>query len=217
MSVQIVLGTLNPSKLEEMQSYFAGTEVQSVSPGELTKDHPLIPETASTVRGNAILKAKAWNRITGLPVIAEDSGLIFLDLPVDHPDQPGQFVRRLDGRSMSDEEMLSHYIELVHRHGGKLRACWSNCWCILEDEDHGELHENASVPFYLLENPSPNRHNGWPLDSISWLPEVGKYLVDCTEEDMEYRNRKGGYTDTFHLWILEAADHLISGTLPRFE
>lgn len=217
MSVRIVLGTMNPSKLEEMQSYFAGTEICAVLPKEVTAEKPSIPENAPTVRGNAIMKARAWHRLSGLPAIAEDSGLRFLDLPEDHPDQPGQFVRRLDGRSMTDEEMLSHYISIIHQHGGELRACWVNCWCVLVDEKHGEIHENSSVPFLLRETPSPHRHTGWPMDSISWLPEVGKYLVDCTDEDIEYRNRKGGYTDPFHAWILQVADHLIKGTIPCIE
>ena len=80
--------------------------------------------------------------MTGFPVIAEDSGLLFMDLAQADPDQPGQFVRRFHGKSMTDEEMLEHYIDIIHRHGGELRACWLNCWCLLEDQDHGETYEN---------------------------------------------------------------------------
>ena len=169
MRKTIVLGTLNPSKLEEMQSYFTGTPFHALSPKDITASVPDIPESADTIRGNAILKAKAWQQITGLPVIAEDSGLLFMDLAPEDPDQPGQFVRRFHGRKMTDEEMLEHYIDIIHRHGGQLRACWVNCWCLLEDARHGETHENSSVPFLLRENASPLRHAGWPLDSISWL------------------------------------------------
>ena len=94
MKNRVVLGTMNPSKLEEMQSYFTGTAFIGVSPREVTDRVPEIPESADTVRGNAILKAKAWHRMTGFPVIAEDSGLLFMDLAQSDPDQPGQFVRR---------------------------------------------------------------------------------------------------------------------------
>ena len=215
MKNRVVLGTMNPSKLEEMQSYFTGTAFIGVSPREVTDRVPEIPESSDTVRGNAILKAKAWHRMTGFPVIAEDSGLLFMDLPQSDPDQPGQFVRRFHGKSMTDEEMLEHYIDIIHRHGGELRACWLNCWCLLEDQDHGETYENRSLPFLLRETPSPLRHTGWPLDSISWIPESGKYLVECTAEDLAYRNRKGGYTDPFHDWIRRASECLANGHLPN--
>ena len=214
MRKTIVLGTLNPSKLEEMQSYFTGTPFHALSPKDITASVPDIPESADTIRGNAILEAKAWQQITGLPVIAEDSGLLFMDLAPEDPDQPGQFVRRFHGRKMTDEEMLEHYIDIIHRHGGQLRACWINCWCLLEDARHGETHENSSVPFLLRENASPLRHAGWPLDSISWLPEIGKYLVECTAEDLAYRNMKGGYTEPFHAWIQNVTERLSLGHLP---
>ena len=54
-----------------------------------------------------------------------------------------------------------------------------------------------------------------PLDSISWIPESGKYLVECTAEDLAYRNRKGGYTDPFHDWIRRASECLANGHLPN--
>lgn len=214
MKTSILLGTQNPSKLAEMKTYFEGLDACPVTPGEITLQHPFIPETADTVRGNAIQKAVAWHRISGLPVLAEDSGLVFTDLPDKHPDQPGQFVRRLDGRSMSDEEMLEHYIQLIRRHGGELRACWSNCWCLLADDLHGETHENHSSVFLLRDKPSSQRHSGWPLDSISWLPEAGKYLVECSEDEKEYKNMKAGYKDSFHIWFAHALDQLVHEAMP---
>ena len=214
MKTKLILGTMNPSKLDEMRNYFIGMELDALAPQDVVSGKPDIEESASTMRGNAILKASAWNRLTGLPAMAEDSGLLFLDLPEDHPDQPGVSVRRFKGKSQTDDEMLAHYIEIVHRHGGTLRAAWMNCWCILLDAEHGETYENTSIPFILKDTPSPHRNPGWPLDSISYLPEIGKALVDATEEEMTERNRNDTREESFRLWLHAAATRLIDGSTP---
>ena len=81
----LLIGTNNPSKLEIIRSYLVPLGVQVTSPSQLgLADIPA--EQARTSVGNAIEKAKAWHKASGLPVITEDSGLVFLDLPQDHPD-----------------------------------------------------------------------------------------------------------------------------------
>ena len=45
----------------------------------------------------------------------------------------------------------------------------------------------AKNKFYLVDTESKKRHPGYPLDSISIIPEFNKYLTDLTEEEMETR------------------------------
>ncbi len=213
--MKIVLGTMNPSKTEELRHYFDGVpDLEPVSPMEIGLTKVQIDENAPSVRENALLKARTWVECSKLPVIAEDSGLLFPDLPPDHPDQPGQFVRRWKGKNLSDEEMLNHYIDIARRHGGEIRACWQNCWWILQDLTHGLLYENHSTVFFLRTNPSPKRHPGWPLDSISYLPRLGKYLVEVEDH--------GELTDMDEIgpgvvtWAQETAQLLLKQNLPVY-
>ena len=210
--MKIILGTMNPSKTEELRGYFSGMpEVEPVSPAQMGLRNIEIEESAGSVRGNALLKARIWCRTGHLPAIAEDSGLIFPDLPEDHPDQPGMFVRRFHGQNLSDDEMLKNYIELAERHGGQLRACWQNCWWLLQDENHGICYENHSVVFLLLSHPSPLRHTGWPLDSISYLPGAGKYLVEAEDHGiLEDRHDEPG----IEAWVRQHVSDLLHGSLP---
>lgn len=130
----LLIGTNNPSKLHVFEDYLAGLDIRCVTPASLgLQSSPA--ENERSALGNAIEKAKAWHKVSGLPVITEDSGLVFLDLPKDHPDQPGVMVRRASGHTMDDKEMLAWYQAVIHRHGGKLRAAWEDAWCVLQNRN----------------------------------------------------------------------------------
>jgi len=71
---QVVLATRNAHKLDELSRLLsaAGVEIELVP---LPGDAPEVAETESTFAGNALLKARAISAHTGLPAIADDSGL----------------------------------------------------------------------------------------------------------------------------------------------
>ena len=68
-----VLATKNQGKLKEFQRLFAPLGVSIVS----SKDFNVgdIPETGTTFIENAIIKARALAQVSGLPTLADDSGL----------------------------------------------------------------------------------------------------------------------------------------------
>ncbi|MDN6017851.1 MAG: non-canonical purine NTP pyrophosphatase, partial [Bifidobacterium mongoliense] len=78
--MQIVVATHNEGKLVEMRRILEedlgerAAEVELVSAGSLHLADPI--ETGMTFQENALLKARAVARETGLPAIADDSGLI---------------------------------------------------------------------------------------------------------------------------------------------
>lgn len=184
---ELLLGTSNPSKLAEMREYFAGTRVRCVFPAELHLS-PEIPEDERTAAGNAMQKALAWHAASGLMVLTEDSGLVLLDLKRDDPEQPGVRVRRAPGHVMDDDEMLAYYAHLCARHGGCLRACYQNAWCLMRSpEDFALRADNEETmqrrAFHLTSKPCAARHPGWPLDSLSVCPQNGRYFAEMTDAD----------------------------------
>ncbi|MBV2367146.1 RdgB/HAM1 family non-canonical purine NTP pyrophosphatase [Streptomonospora nanhaiensis] len=74
--VRVVLATRNAKKVPEMQAILTGAGIAAEVVG-LTEfpDAPEVPETEPTFAGNALLKARAIARHTGLPAVADDSGL----------------------------------------------------------------------------------------------------------------------------------------------
>jgi XTP/dITP diphosphohydrolase len=69
----VVLATANPGKLREMREILAPWQVEVRSVGEFTREAP--DETGLTFVENALLKARHAARVSGLPAIADDSGL----------------------------------------------------------------------------------------------------------------------------------------------
>lgn len=74
LSRMIVLATRNPGKIAEMRGLLAGLSLEIHTPDDYPGG-PLVEETAPDLLGNALLKARAWHEHTGLPALADDTGL----------------------------------------------------------------------------------------------------------------------------------------------
>ena len=71
--MRLVLATRNPGKVAELAARLAGLEVDLTTAAEAGA--PEVEEDAETLRGNAEKKARALYRHTGLPSLADDTGL----------------------------------------------------------------------------------------------------------------------------------------------
>ena len=70
---KLVVASGNRGKLAELRRLLGDTGIECISQGELGVDD--VEETASTFVENALLKARHAARLTGLPALADDSGL----------------------------------------------------------------------------------------------------------------------------------------------
>jgi XTP/dITP diphosphohydrolase len=70
---QIVIATHNAGKLREMRELLAPYGIEAVSAGELGLAEP--EETGADFVANALIKARASAKASGLPALADDSGL----------------------------------------------------------------------------------------------------------------------------------------------
>jgi XTP/dITP diphosphohydrolase len=96
-----VVASGNPGKLRELAELLSGTGFELVRQSELGIEPP--PETGTTFLENALIKARNAARLTGLPAIADDSGI-----EVDALDgAPGVYSARYAGDDASDESNLA--------------------------------------------------------------------------------------------------------------
>ena len=99
MSERLLLATRNPGKLAELQRL-----LESAVPGVAVvglrdvPEYPEAPETGATFAENALLKAREAVRYTGLPAVADDSGLTVDALN----GMPGVLSARWSGRHGDD-------------------------------------------------------------------------------------------------------------------
>ena len=100
MTTRLLLATRNAGKLAELQRLLAsavpGVEVIGLRD---VAEYPEAPETGATFEENALLKAREAVRYTGLPAVADDSGLTVDALN----GMPGIFSARWSGRHGDDD------------------------------------------------------------------------------------------------------------------
>lgn len=103
MTARLVLATLNPHKIAELERILADGKVAAdlVSLGEFP-GAPDVAETGATFAANALLKATAVAQFTGLPAVADDSGFCVDALN----GMPGVLSARWSGQHGDDEANL---------------------------------------------------------------------------------------------------------------
>ncbi len=98
MAATVVVATRNAGKLRELLPMFAAAGLDAITLTDAgvapTSDEDAL-ETADTFEGNALAKARHFHRVTGLPTVADDSGLAVTALG----DEPGVRSRRWSGRT----------------------------------------------------------------------------------------------------------------------
>ncbi len=102
MTIRAVLATRNDHKVEEVMRILQaeGVDIELIA---LPSDAPDVAETESTFAGNALLKARSAAEVTGLPAIADDSGLCVDALH----GMPGVLSARWSGRHGDDAANLA--------------------------------------------------------------------------------------------------------------
>ena len=73
----------------------------------------------------------AYYQVFKMPVFSCDSGLYFDEVPDEI--QPGVHVRNVNGRCLSDDEMIAYYTGLAKQYGN-LTAYYQNAICLVLDE-----------------------------------------------------------------------------------
>ena len=141
-----------------------------------------VEENGKNAIENALIKARAYSKVTDLPVLAMDDNLYLENVPEDK--QPGMYVRRVNGKRLTDDEMISHYTTLVKDYGtnGKLTSRWVYGIAII-DNGKEYTYSWSKEDFYMVDTPSDKINPGYPLNSISVNKKLNKYFTDITEDD----------------------------------
>jgi XTP/dITP diphosphohydrolase len=182
-SQQIVLASSNAGKIKEIQALIA--------------HHPIIPqsqfdiadaeETGSTFVENAIIKARNAALLSGLPAIADDSGLVVDALN----GAPGVFSARYAGVGASDQDNLQKLLvalEGVPDHQRSARFI-----CVLA------FLQNAEDPFPLIAQGvwegqilhQPVGENGFGYDPVFWVPDCHCSSAQLSAADKNALSHRG--------------------------
>lgn len=199
--MKLLFGTGNTAKLSVMKQRLEKIGIELIGLNDLKADGITIPkvmETGNSPLENARQKAIAYYEAFQIPVFSCDSGLYFDDVPSEV--QPGVHVRTVNGKYLSDEQMIEYYTGLVKQYGN-LIARYKNAICFVIDEKHiYEAMEPSmeSERFILTDTPhSIVRKKGFPLDSISIDVKTNQYYYDLPTEKLEQFAVEDGFLEFF--------------------
>ena len=183
--MKILYGTTNNAKIQVMKNAVASLDIELIGLGDMASELPSIIENGKTPLENAEIKARAYYEVFHMPVFSCDSGLYFDELQEN--EQPGLHVRRVNGKELTDDEMIEYYGSLAEQYGGKITGRYRNAIYFILDENHHYSSMDMSIatePFILVTEPHPKRVEGFPLDSLSVDIETGKYYYDLDVKDV---------------------------------
>lgn len=180
---KVLFATSNISKVNRFQEKLKERGIELISLKDLNLSLE-VEENGKDAVENAVLKAREAYKITKMPVIAMDDNLYLEN--VSNENQPGLFVRRVNGKVLNDAEMIEHYTNLVKQFGrdGHLNSKWVYGLCCIDKEGNINTYSWEKDGFYLVEKPSLKINPGYPLNSISKYKKIDKYFTDVTEDDL---------------------------------
>ena len=169
--MKVVLASHNQKKMVEMKAILSQMGVEVLSQAEVGVD--LEPEeTGTTFEENARIKAQAVMQATGLPAIADDSGLMVDALGGD----PGVYSARYGGPGLDDTGRWQ--LLLKNMAGESNRACKFVSVICCAFPDGGEVMARGECPGILAQGPSGD--GGFGYDPIFYLPQLGKTMAQLT-------------------------------------
>lgn len=178
---KVLFATGNETKAKRFSKGLYEKGIEVITLNDIDKKIE-VEENGKNAIENALIKAKAYAREVNIPVFAMDDNLYLENVPEEN--QPGMYVRRVNGKRLDDDEMIEHYINLVKQFGtnGKLTCRWVYGLAIINGEKENTYTWNKE-DFYLVDKESDKINPGYPLNSISINKKLNKYFTDITEAD----------------------------------
>lgn len=201
--MKLLYATGNPAKITAMQNRLKKLGIELIGLKDLNREIPRVTEDGSTPLENAVKKALGYYEAFRMPLFSCDSGLYIDGIPENL--QPGIHVRTINGKYLTDAEMMEYYSSLAVRYGD-LTARYRNAICLVLDKDHiyRAMDESmASKPFIITSRPHARRKEGFPLDSLSVDIRTGKYYYDLETEELDQVAVEDGFLNFFRKYCAD--------------
>ncbi|WP_269499276.1 RdgB/HAM1 family non-canonical purine NTP pyrophosphatase [Castellaniella sp. S9] len=168
MTMRVVLASNNPGKLKEFSAILGAAGIEMVPQGDLGV--PEADEPHGTFIENALAKARHASRLTGLPALADDSGLCVRALG----GAPGVYSARYASRRGGPRGDQANNAQLVADMAGRedRRACYVAVLAYLRSaEDPRPVVVEGAWDGEVLDQ--PRGANGFGYDPYFYLPDLG--------------------------------------------
>ncbi len=184
-SRRLVLASNNPGKVRELQALLSPLGWQVIPQGELGVGPA--EEPACTFVENALLKARHASRATGLPALADDSGLSVAALG----GAPGVRSARYAGPSADDATNNAKLLAEMEPFPDGQRQAWFNCVLafMLQPEDPTPVISHGRWPGHILHKPAGV--NGFGYDPLFGVPDLNCSAAELSPEEKSRLSHRG--------------------------
>lgn len=180
--MKAVLASRNRNKLAELNEILSGLGIEVVSQDELGVDLE-VEETGSTFEENSLLKASAVCERTGLPAIADDSGLVVDALG----GEPGVHSHRYGSPDLDDAGRTA--LLLRNMEGKTDRSCRFVCVITCCFPDGRKVVARGVCEGEVAS--APAGENGFGYDPVFYLPELGKTFAQLDSGEKNAVSHRG--------------------------
>jgi len=182
---KVVLATGNAGKVRELASLLNDFGLDVVAQTELGVDS--VEETGLTFIENAIIKARHAAKVTGLPALADDSGLAVDMLG----GAPGIYSARFSGVDASDQQNLEKLLEELQDVPDDKRQAQFHCVLVYmrHADDPTPLVCHGSWQGVITREQAGS--GGFGYDPIFFVPSLGKTAAELTREEKSAISHRG--------------------------
>ncbi|KAA3640958.1 MAG: RdgB/HAM1 family non-canonical purine NTP pyrophosphatase [Proteobacteria bacterium] len=179
----LLLASGNAGKLKELTLAFAdsGFTLQ-LQPKDSAYD---VAETGTTFVENAIIKARHAAGLSGLPTLADDSGLIVPSLN----GEPGVYSARYAGDDANDKDNNAKLLKALHN--SQQRHAYFYCCLVLMQQADDPAPVIAEGRWYGEISTQPSGEGGFGYDPIFYLPELKCTAAQLSPADKMYLSHRG--------------------------
>ena len=187
-NMRLVLASKNQKKLAEMNDILSHLGIQVCSEAEAGVDVE-VEETGTTFEENSLLKARAVMEASGLPAIADDSGLCVDALS----GAPGVYSARYGGPDLDDADRYRLLLENMRGQSPRTAKFVSVITCCFPNGD--VLTARGECPGTIAF--APMGEGGFGYDPVFFIPALKKTFAQLTPEEKNAVSHRGKALELF--------------------
>ncbi len=193
-NLQLALATNNPGKKKELEEILKSFSIQVFTPKDLGLGFDP-EETESTFIGNSMLKAREMHRLSGLPSLADDSGICVEALG----GRPGVYSARYGGETVKTDRERA---ELLLKELGTNQIRRANYSCAISYVAQGiEKTFDGHVWGEIASDYDEDFKFGFGYDPIFYYPPLGARFSQIPPEQKNQVSHRKLALDAFLKWF----------------
>ena len=190
--MRIMLASANAAKIAELKDILVQAGIEVIGLGDRSSTQEI--ETGSTFTENALLKARYYRDVSGLPTIADDSGLEVEALG----GEPGVRSARYGGPGASDADRINKLLDKLRNVPHDRRQCRFVCVAAIAWDGGERTFMGESCGSIMTE---PRGQGGFGYDPVFFYQPLGRTFAELTAAEKANVSHRGRAFRKLVTWL----------------